>query len=114
MSSSVTIEIAGIAHDVPADLARAAGWVIFACGSVRQDRHGAEVWVMRAMSEGLRDAPAFLRALALAAENARAAEDAAMRVRVADAELHAARVRRQAAMLECRAKGISPEIGERC
>jgi len=100
----VRVTVLGRTMDLPRDLAEAAGLY----GAHRTS--AADACLAVAFSEGLHGADAAYRAVALirqarADEAARRATQAA-----ADTAVHAARIERQAAMLTCRARGVSAEI----
>ncbi len=96
--------VLGRTMDLPHDLARAAG-----LGSAWSS---GDLYFAQAFSEGLAGIAAAYRAAALHAERVAASEARTSAQKVADSEIHAARIRRQAAMLECRARGVSSEIRE--
>jgi hypothetical protein len=64
--------------------------------------------IATALSEGLRGEPALFRAVALLRDPKADSQNAAHETKLADARLHAARVERQTAILNARARGIQP------
>jgi hypothetical protein len=104
----VRVEVCGRVIDIPEDLATAA--------QLRHHDYGRDAAVAAfaiALSEGLDGEAAVLRSVAIRRASVSAAEDRAAALKAADTQLHAARVGRQAAMLECRARGVSAEIEDR-
>jgi len=99
---TVTITLAGITEDVPADVAREAGY--------ESGGRWSPYWhkrVLAALASCTTIREACLRAISSHLESCTIEEHAR---KTADAELHAARVRRQAAQLECRARGVSDKL----
>lgn len=97
--------VCGRTLDLPGDLADALGlrsaWTL----------ERAQTAIAIAFSEGLDGMAAALRAVAIKQERDAAIEERNSRAKCADDAIHAARIRRQAAMLECRAQHVSSEIG---
>lgn len=70
MTTLVRIEVAGQTIEVPADVARAAGWGHYADGTTRTHYEDPRTSIMVAMSEGLSGLDAVLRAVALSTSRA--------------------------------------------
>jgi len=104
----VRITLGSTVIDVDAALAGAAGFP----ASYWQATGVAQAGLAQALSEGFAGEAAVQRAAAILNERQRAVNADKTKLAVAEQELHAARVRRQAAMLECRAHGVNDRLND--